>query len=945
MRFPGSSQPEGRVRPPTRTGRRPSSRLALLAAVLVLFFGAGTFISWYVEALWFESLGYGDVFWTTITLKTVTFWSFTLATFLVLFGAFRALRPASGTGRVLYVNGQPVTFSLQPVITIVSWVVALLVALAAGSGMMQEWSTFALFTNAPSPEGASAAIDPIFGRDIPFYLFTLPAWNLLATWLTTIAVVVLLASLASLVLSGADLTEAAFGTRGTRAYRGVSFSAAFLLLVLAWRVYLSRFERLFEDHTIFSGVGYTDAHVIIPGLMLVAFALVLGAAIAIYNGIGPKRLPGLLAALAPAVVVYVGLTVVSWYVTGFIVKPNQLVREQPYIVHNIEFTRRAYDLTRIQERAFPADPGVEAVDLGNNRDTLQNIRLWDWRALQDTLRQIQAIRTYYDFADIDIDRYQVNGELRQTMVAARELNVERLPESSRNWINEKLIYTHGYGITMNPVNGFTPEGQPQLVLKNMPVESGAAEIKVTRPEIYFGELTNTDVYVRTRQKEFNYPQGESNSYTTYDGKGGIVVGSMLRRLLIAANRGDLSKVPFSDDIVAESRLLMRRNIRDRVRALAPFLTYDLDPYIVVGENGRLYWLMDGFTSSDAYPYARHYRLNDVSVNYMRNSVKVMVDAYDGSVVFYVFDQADPIIAAYRAIFPGLFVDGSTMPAGVRRHIRYPELLLEVQAAAYALYHMGDPAVFYNREDLWSIASEVTLGENREQVTRPIEPNFVLMRLPGEAQLEFVEMLPFTPSNRNNMIGWIAGRSDGDAYGKAIVYDFPKTRLVDGPLQVEARIDQNADLSQQLTLWSQQGSRVRRGSLIVLPVGRALLYAKPIYLQATHSPMPELRLVVLALQDRLGYGSTFDAAMANLFGESARPSASAPAGGVQAPTPPGAEGAPPQPAAPPASVRALIDQAASELADYQRLTAEGRLGEAGQRLESLKRTLEQLRKQK
>jgi uncharacterized protein len=950
MRFPGSDGP-GRVGTPSSSARRrPLGRLALFAAVVVLVLGAGTTISWYIEALWFESLGYGDVFWKTLGLKTGTFWAFTAVTFILLFAAFRLLRPHGRAGRVLYLNGQTVTFSLQPVITVGSWAVALLVGLAAGSGMMDDWATFALYLHAPAATGTHAITDPIFGRSVSFYLFTLPAWNLLATWLTTMAVVVLLASVVLLLVGGTGEERGAFEARGARVPRGVSFSLAFLLVVLAWRVYLSRFDSLFEDHTIYSGVGYTDAHYVIPGLLVVVFALLLGALVAIYNGLRARRIVGLVVALAPAVLFYVGLTLVSWYVTGFIVKPNQLVREREYIGHNIEFTRQAFNLARVGQFAFPADPGLEAVDLENNRATVQNIRLWDWRALQDTLRQIQEIRTYYDFPDIDIDRYVIGGQVRQMMVAARELNVERLPESSRNWINEKLIYTHGYGVTMNPVNGFTPEGLPQLVLGDMPVRSTAPEITVTRPEIYFGQLTNADVYVRTRQKEFNYPQGESNSYTAYDGTGGIVIGSMARRLLIAAGRGDLSKLPFSDDITSESRLLMRRNVRDRVRALAPFLTYDLDPYIVVGDNGRLYWLMDAFTSSDAYPYARHYVLEDGQVNYLRNSVKVVVDAYDGTVTFYVFDPSDPIIGAYRGVFPSLFADASTMPAGLRAHVRYPELLLKVQAAAYSLYHMRDPEVFYNREDLWSVASEVTLSEAREQVTRPLEPNFVLMKLPGETRQEFMEILPFTPSNRNNLIGWIAGRSDGDAYGSAVVYDFPKSRLVDGPLQVEARIDQNAELSAQMTLWNQQGSHVRRGSLIVMPVGRALLYAKPIYLQAVHSPMPELRLVVLAIQDRLGFGNTFDAALDSLFGAGgARAAAERPPAPEQAAAPPAAGRQPaavqaaPAPAPVSPGVQALIDQAARDLADYQRLTAEGKLGEAGQRLESLKRSLEQLKK--
>jgi uncharacterized membrane protein (UPF0182 family) len=383
------------------------------------------------------------------------------------------------------------------------------------------------------------------------------------------------------------------------------------------------------------------------------------------------------------------------------------------------------------------------------------------------------------------------------MLATRELNVEKLPESSRNWINEKLIYTHGYGITMNPVNGFTPEGLPLLVLRDMPVQSTVPSVKVTRPEIYFGELTNTDVYVKTRQKEFNYPQGETNNLTEYGGRGGIVLGGFLRRLVIALDRGDLAKLPFSDDVTGESRLLMRRNVRDRVHELAPFLTFDPDPYIVVGDDGRLSWMMDGFTTSTTYPYSRPYTVARQRVNYIRNSVKAVIDAYDGTTTFYVFDAEDPIIEAYRRLFPALFQDAAAMPPTLRKHVRYPELLLEAQANVYGLYHMTNPEVFYNREDLWSVASEVGTNTQGQTATVPMEPNFVLMSLPGERSTEFIEILPFTPANRNNLIGWIAGRSDGEHYGTAIVYDFPKTRLVDGPLQIEARIDQNAQLSGQL----------------------------------------------------------------------------------------------------------------------------------------------------
>jgi uncharacterized protein len=735
------------------------------------------------------------------------------------------------------------------------------------------------------------------------------------------------------------LLERRLAAGQTRLWRGLSIAVAALLLALAAQVYLGRFERLFQDDTIFSGVTYTDAHVTLSGMLIVCVALVVGAAMAGVSSVMAPRPLWLAASIAPALACYIIVAVVGWYVSNFIVKPNQLVRERPFISHNIEMTRRAYALDRIELHPFPADTGIDAIDPANNQGTLQNIRLWDWRALQDTLRQIQEIRTYYDFPDIDIDRYEVDGSIRQMMLAARELNVDKLPESSRNWINEKLIYTHGYGVTMNPVNGFTSEGLPTLVLSNMPIQSTIAGLTVKRPEIYFGELTNTDVYVKTRQREFNYPQGDTNNLTTYEGSGGIRLGGFLRRTLIALDRGDITKLPFSDDVTAESRLLMRRNLRERVAELAPFLTLDPDPYVVVGEDGKIYWFMDAFTTSNTYPYARRINLGDQRLNYVRNSVKIVIDAYTGATKLYVFDPTDPVIAAYRAIFPDLFSDASAMPAGLRKHVRYPELLLNVQAAVYSLYHMTNPDVFYNREDLWSVATETVAAGQRQHA---IEPNFVLMTLPGERATEFIGILPFTPANRNNLIGWIAGRSDGEHYGQAVAYEFPKTRLIDGPLQIEARIDQNAQLSGQLSLWNQQGSHVRRGSLIVIPIGRALLYAEPIYLQAERSPMPELRVVVLAVQDRLAYGPTFESAMAALFGGAASTLSLQSGPAAASPTPSGAATGAHEAAG---DIDALIADAAHDLSDYQQLTAAGKLGEAGQKLEELKRKLEELQRRR
>src|SRR3984885_9348027 len=933
--------------PPPLLGRPRRRRrfLLVLVGLAVIFFGGRAVLSYFVDVLWFRSLGYEDVFWKTLNLQWEIFASFAATPFLILYGSFLALKrahlPDLPEGQTILIGGQSVKLPVEPVLRLIALGASLVIAAASGAAMIGEWSTLALFWYTPRTTGSAA--EAIFGKPLTFFLFALPAWELIAGWLLTLAAILCaLAGFFILIAGGARVLAGRLSRHVTLPWRGFSITFAFLLLVLAMRAYIGRFELLLEDHTIFGGVTYTDAHITLTGMLVVCAALVLGVVIALVNAVRVPRGRWLVAAILPAAVCYIAVQGIAWYVSSFIVKPNELVRERPYIAFNTELTRQAYGLNRVTQREFPAETTVEAADAANNQATLQNIRLWDWRALQDTLRQIQEIRTYYDFPDIDIDRYNIDGTTREVMLAARELNVEKLPESSRNWINEKLIYTHGYGITMNPVNGFTAEGLPTLILSNMPVQSTVRSLAVTRPEIYFGELTNTDVYVKTRQQEFNYPQGATNNLTSYEGNGGIALGGFLRRMIIALDQNDLAKLPFSDDVNKNSRLLMRRNIRERVSALAPFLNYDPDAYIVLGDDGRLSWIMDAYTVSDSYPYSTHYQLDGNPINYMRNSVKVVVGAYDGTTTFYVFDPDDPIIAAYRRIFPTLFKDAAMMPPGLRKHVRYPELLLKLQAEVYGLYHMTDPEAFYNREDLWTVATEVGMSDAGQQVTQAMQPNFVLMKLPGETGEEFVEILPFTPANRNNLIGWIAGRSDGAQYGTSIVYNFPKTKLVDGPLQIEARIDQNAQLSGQLTLWNQQGSHVRRGALLVIPTGRALLYAEPIYLQAERSPMPELRLVVLALQDRLAYGPTFESAMASLFGGTVS-SLTAPSSSA-APVPAEAgRSAPPSAATPPlaADRNALIAEAAKDLADYQRLTAEGKLGEAGKKLEELKIALDKL----
>lgn len=751
--------------------RRRRWRLWIIGAILVMLFTLSRAVHTYVEALWFDSLGYASVYWYGLQLQLALFVIFALATAGMLRLVFWLLERSFGASalanRVIRLNDQAVSVSPARFAKLLAWIIALFFGMSYGLAMSGRWQQFATFFHR-SPAGE---VDPIFGRPLDFYLFTLPVLQAITSWLMVLVFLALGGAMAYAALSLSQESPTKAVTQ--KAYTAVSGTLAAVLFMLACRTFLARYSYLFQDHQTFSGVTYTEANYLLPGLTIVAVALILAALVLFINAFLWRRLRPFVLALALPVAAYtLAAILVPGYVASFIVKPNELDRETPYIEHNIRATRRAFALDRIEARDFEAETSAEAFNLAQNRLTLDNLRLWDWRALQDTLRQMQEIRTYYDFPDVDVDRYQVGGQQRQMMVAARELNTEQLSQSSRNWINERLIYTHGYGVTMNTANGFTPDGRPLFVLSNMPIESAAAELRVTRPQIYYGQRTDTDVYVRTRQREFDYPQGETNTTTTYEGTGGIVMGNLFHRLLLAWAFNDLAKLPFSDDIQADSRALLRRNISARVQTLAPFLIYDDDPYIVVGDDGRLHWIIDAFTASDFYPYSRHYNAQGRSANYLRNSVKVTVDAYEGTVRFYVFDPQDPLINTYRKVFPALFQDAREMPADLRAHVRYPETLIKTQAEVYGLYHTENPKTFFQREDMWSVAREVGTGDNRNQETRPLEPYYVLMQLPHQpATSEFVAVLPFTPAGRNNLISWMGGRSDADAYGSLLVYNF------------------------------------------------------------------------------------------------------------------------------------------------------------------------------
>ncbi len=914
--------------------KRRRLKIWIIVAAVLLLLSFSRIVSIYLSALWFESLGYSSVYWYVLKVKVALFAGSAVVTALLLSATFLLFQKLFGAyafeKRTIVLNNQPFQFSPARFIRPLGWVIAILFGVIYGFKQKEHWRQFALFWNQPPTN----IYDPIFGKSLGFYFFSLPLYNLLSSWLLGVTFIILCAAVAySLLGLPQTVLKPSVRWSSGAAFRGVCCALALFLVVLGWHTYLARFPLLWDDHQIFSGVTYTEAHYTLPALTIVSVTLLIAAIVLVVNAFAVRRFSLLLIALAlPFAAYVVGVVAVPSYVQSFIVKPNEIDRETPYISHNIEWTRRAFGLDQVELREFEAENSVAALDLPNNRESLDNIRLWDWRALQDTLRQIQAIRTYYDFPDVDVDRYVTGGQTRQMMIAPREINDSKLPESSRNWINERLIYTHGYGVTMNSANGFTPEGLPQFVASNMPVEG---EIKVTRPEIYYGELTNRYVYVKTGQKEFDYPQGDTNTYTTYEGTGGIRIGNRLRRMLLAWGVGDLSKLPFSNDVTSDSRVLINRNIREIVNGVAPFLVYDQDAYIVVSNEGRLFWMLDAFTESAYFPYSSHHTVAGNSINYIRNSVKVVIDAYNGTAQFYVFDDQDPIIAAYRRIFPSLFQDASQMPADLRAHLRYPETLVRAQGEVYSLYHTQNPKVFFQREDVWNIAQHIKVEKDGTKTSEAIDPYYVMMKLPGEQQKnEFVLILPFTPANRNNMIGWMAGRSDGENYGKLLVYNFPKSRVIDGPVQIEARIDQNAQLSGQFTLWNQQGSRVIRGHLLVIPIGRSLMFVEPVYLQAERSPMPELRLVVLATLEKLAYGQTFGEAMNNLFGDAAKAAAPQPA---QTP-----ETGAPSPA-PSQDLQQLIIKAIQEFEDYQRLTSQGKLGEAGQKLEQHKRTLEDIKR--
>jgi len=844
--------------------------LALLLGLFIVV-AAVEAVPLYTDWLWFEEVGYSSVFLRVMALRGQLFLGVGLVTFLFTLWNLRLAahaRPPDVFWELEEPLGLPSRVILEPLLRRALTPLTLAAGLVAGIVASAEWELLLGFRSWQT----FGIRDPIFGHDVGFYIFALP----LARWALDWSLMLLAGTLIGTGLMYFLGRVLVLTTRGsvvtTRARAHLLVLLAVLLFAKALDFDLDRYDLLYSQRGAVVGVTYTDFHATLPALQVLTVLAALCGLTALVQVFRRGARPILVGLVVLALGWIVGVWAYPSLVQRLRVAPNALVRESPFIAHHIRLTRHAFALDRIEERDFPARETLTLDDLARNATTLKNVRLWDHGPLLATLGQLQEIRPYYRFVDVDNDRYVVDGEYRQLMLSARELSYQNLPrdprDADRQWFNEHLQYTHGYGAVVGPVNRITPEGLPELFIRDIPPAS-VISLRVTRPEIYYGEVANDYVFVGTRSREIDYPVGNDNAYTTYRGRGGVTVGTFWRRLLFGLRFASY-RIVLSNEIGPESRVMYHRQIGERVRRIAPFLRYDADPYIVIRADGTLVWLVDGYTATDRFPYAERVpRLG----NYVRNSVKVVVDAYHGSVTFYAADDEDPLIRAYAQAFPRLLRPLADMPPDLQAHVRYPAGLFAVQARMYATYHMQDPRVFYNKEDLWSIPRRQDGRQERE-----IEPYYTIMRLPGQPREEFVLLMLFTPVGRDNMIAWLAARSDGEHYGRLTAFLFPKQRLIFGPRQVAARIDQDAIISQQLSLWNQRGSAVIRGSLLAIPVEESLLYVEPLYLAAEKGSIPELKRVLVAYGHQIAMEETLEASVQAIFGRRTPAASSAPASG-------------------------------------------------------------------
>ncbi len=828
--------------------------LLLLVAALVAAFMLFPTLSWFLtEWWWFREIGYQVVFTREITTKLLLFLAVGGLTAVVVYinlrGAQQGLVPHP---IMLRVDESVPDVNIPAVLRRLSLPLALVLGLMGGLAASSAWDVVLQAMN-PTPFGAA---DPVFGRDIGFYVFTLPAITALLGFLSTLATLCLLLLLPLYVLRGDIIFRPPTIRVEPWAGRHLSILLAAMLVLTAARLWVVDIPGLLYSTTgPLLGASYTDLHAKLPALRVTAvLALLAGVVVLVGGWRGQLVRYGMVAIGGYLVVVVLGRGLFPEAIQKFVVAPTELTRETPYLTHHIAATRRAWGLDSVDTRELDGEANLTLADLRANAPTIENVRLWDREPLLQTFGQLQEIRTYYDFVSVDDDRYWIDDKYRQVLLSPRELNVASLP--TRTFINEHLTFTHGMGLTLSPVNQVTSEGLPVLFIRDLPPVSDVS-LKITRPQIYFGELANEYVFVGTRQREFDHPAGEANVYAAYEGSGGVQVGTLLRRLVLAVRFGS-SKVLLSGDITKESRVLYYRNIAARASRALPFLQFDRDPYMVVADDGTLKWILDAYTVTSRYPYAQRLR---GGTNYMHNSVKVVIDAYHGTVTAYVIEPDEPMIRTWGRIFPGIFQPLDSMPADLRAHLRYPDDLYRTQANLYTTYHMKAPVDFYHREDQWQIPA-MTKADGSVPFMRHI-----VMRLPDEKQAEFIYMVPFTPRGKDNLAAWMVARNDGDVYGKLRVYRLSRQSLVFGPNQITNRINQNTEVSRQVSLWDQAGSRVIRGDLLVIPIEQSLLYVQPLYLQAEGGRIPELKRVIVAFQNQVVMQETLEAGLAQLFGGS------------------------------------------------------------------------------
>jgi hypothetical protein len=845
--------------------------LSLLVVLAVIFF---LIVDFSADLMWFENIGVTSVLWKRILSGWVLFLAAWLVATAVLAANWLLARRMAGVGQMTVpwlrqrrINNQ---YTAEPTTRIIAARVAdaVLIAGAVGLGFFfslparGEWMTALRYLNGTS----FGQTEPVLGRDLGYYIFDLPWLSFLQGWCLWLVLLSLIgAALVYLASYSAGRLAARIEVVGQRqpwlrlsraAERHLLVLGAVALGLFAWGYRLNMARLLYSTTGASYGASYTDIHARLPVMTILAVIAIAGAVILLASMFVRVRWLPYAAVGAWLLVALVGGTLYPSLLQRLAVVPNELTREREYIERTIQYTQAAYGLDQVAEADFDVVEGAVPLDLEANASTVKNIRLWDYRPLLRTYGQLQEIRLYYAFTDVDVDRYRLGDEHRQVTLVAREIAYDELP--AQTWVNRHLVYTHGSGVVLSPVNEVLEEGLPNLWVRDIPPRAVYPELSVTRPEIYFGELTDDYVIVHTDELELDYPAGDENVYTSYEGTGGVLLDSFFKRVAYALRLGS-SQILLSDSLTSESRLLWRRAIDERVQTLAPFLRYDPDPYVVI-VDGRLVWLLDAYTVTDLYPYSEPIDTSIGRINYVRNSVKIAIDAYEGTVTFYLIDPDDPIAATYASIFPDLFRPGDEMDPALVEHWRYPEAMFRIQAAKYQTFHMEDPQVFYNQEDLWNWAEEIVTGERVR-----IEPYYVIMRLPEGSSEEFVLMMPYTPSSKQNMVAWLYARNDGEYYGELGVYKFPKQRLVYGPMQIESRIDQDPIISQQLSLWNQRGSQVIRGNLLVIPIDRSILYVEPIYLEAEASQLPELRRVIVAYGSHIAMEETLGAALVSVLG--------------------------------------------------------------------------------